>query len=131
MRAAATACVVLALAVCAWFGFGIHQAHDLAAAQAIVSAGNTLSATQANRASASLSGARTLNPDREVDIVHAEVDIERRELGAARRILLGVTRAEPRNIEAWLWLAKASSNNAQLYLRAVTQIQRLEPPRRR
>jgi hypothetical protein len=120
-------CAGLALLASAWFALGAHQAHDLARAQAIVSGAATLSSAQADRAASLLRAAKTLNPDREVDVVRAQVAVEAGHLRAARRILLGVTREEPRNVEAWLWLARASSDDTPQYLRAVAHVRGLEP----
>jgi cytochrome c-type biogenesis protein CcmH/NrfG len=45
----------------------------------------------------------------------------------ARRILTSVVRREPENVEAWIWLARASSDSPATFRRAVTRVQQLIP----
>jgi predicted Zn-dependent protease len=100
-----TLVLVLALAACAWFVISIRQAHDTSRAQSILSTGTPLTAAQANRADSLLRAAAFLNPDRQVDILRAELVAERGNFREADRILFGVVRAEPMNINAWFELA--------------------------
>lgn len=101
--------LVAAIVVCAWFAVGVRQAHDTVAAAAIVSGGHRLSAAAAARAASLLSGAATLNPDRQVGLLRAELAAERGRRALAQRLVLTVTHAEPRNPQAWLLLTKVGT----------------------
>lgn len=111
---------VIAIVVCLWFALGVRQAHDTAAAAAIVSSGHSVSAAQAARATSLLSDAAVLNPDRQVDLLRAELAAESGRRNEARRITLMVARAEPRNYQVWLLLSSIGTP----YLAAVA-VQRL------
>jgi len=119
--------VALAAIVCAWFAIGIRQAHDTAKASSILSAGAPLNASQAAHVTALLRGAKLLNPDEQVAVLRGELAIRRNDLAAARNILRAVARAEPMNLQAWVWLAKASSNDPSTFLLALLHINQLEP----
>jgi hypothetical protein len=119
--------VALAAIVCAWFAIGIRQAHDTAKASSILSAGAPLNASQAAHVTALLRGAKLLNPDEQVAVLRGELAIRRNDLAAARNILRAVLRAEPMNLQAWAWLAKASSNDPSTFLLALLHINQLEP----
>jgi hypothetical protein len=114
--------------VCAWFAVGIRQAHDTAKATSILSAATPLNGVQAAHVAEFLRGARLLNPDQQVELLRGELAIRRNDLAAARRILGGVVRTEPMNVQGWIWLAKASSNNPSAFVLALLHINRLEPP---
>lgn len=116
--------LLLALAACAWFVVSIRQAEGTARAQAIVSANSTLTASQAQRADSLLRSARFLNPDRQVDILRAEVVAECGNLSEADSILFGVVRAEPMNVNAWFQLA-SHPRNPQIFAQAARTIFRL------
>lgn len=119
--------LLAALAVCAWFALGIRQAHDTARAEAIVPSRPPLSATQANRALASLHAASLLNPDTQVDLLRAQVAIDRGERKRAEEIMLGVVRKEPMNARAWVLLASFPTNRATGQ-RAFSEVGQLVPP---
>jgi predicted Zn-dependent protease len=127
MRVARIVTCLVAIAACAWFVLGIRQAHDLSSATSLISSGRVASDAQYERALALLRGARALNPDQEVNILRGEAALNHGDPQAAQRILWAVTRSEPRNLEAWLWLAKASNGNRQLVLGALTRVRALEP----
>jgi predicted Zn-dependent protease len=127
VRAARICCVLLALAVCAWFALGTRQSIDTNQAQKLVSNSRTLPTAQAQRALSLLGSAGTLNPDREVDILKGQVLLERGDPRAARAVLTAVTRAEPRNLDAWVKLAQAASNDPKLFELAVARARALEP----
>jgi hypothetical protein len=127
MRAASLICAVVARVACAWFGLGAHQAIDSSRAAAIVAEGGRISPAASRRAVALARGADTLNPDREVDILRAAALLERGDGAGARQILTSVTRAEPQNLEAWLWLARASAGDPKLVLAALRRVRALEP----
>ena len=104
-----------ALSVAAWFAIGTRQAHGTDGATAIVTSARTISAAQARRADALLHEAELLNPDQEVSILRGAAILEAGHELAAQRIFEAVTRAEPQNLEAWLWLARASGTNEPLF----------------
>lgn len=118
--------LLVALAACAWFAIGIRQAHDAARASAIVPSSPPLSATLANRALSSLHAASFLNPDTQVDLLRAQVAIDRGERTQAESIVLGVVRKEPMNAQAWFLLATFPTNRATTD-RALAEVARLVP----
>ncbi len=68
--------VLVAAVACAWFALGVRQAHDTDAATALVD-GAKLSASQARKADSLLKSAAALNPDREIDLLRAQVALRR------------------------------------------------------
>ena len=127
MRVARIVACLVAIAACAWFVVGIRQAHDVSRATSLISSGRLRSDVQYERALALLRGARALNPDQEVNILRGQATLEHGDPRAAQRILRTVTRSEPRNLEAWLWLAKASNGSSALFFGALTRVRELEP----
>jgi hypothetical protein len=124
-----TLVALLALAAAAWFAVGAHQAQDTTQASAIVSSVTRLSAAQANSASDLLTSAAFLNPDRTVDLLRAQLDLDRGKVTSARRILKAVIRAEPKNLEAWLLMERASASDVRESLVANYVIEHfLAPP---
>ena len=121
------AAAIVALVVCAWFALGAHDAISLSRAEAIINAQPYTTAARAKHAESLLNEAATLNPDRQVLIDRTHILLERHEELPARRIALGVTRAEPQNIEAWLWLAHAAGTTPKLYFYALRRVHGLEP----
>ena len=119
--------LVLAVAACAWFVLGARQAHGIATATGIVSQPHPPTAAQARTATSSLNSAGTLNPDLEVDVLRGRLALARGELPGARRILEGVVRREPQNLEAWIWLARASVGAPATFRQAVAAFRRLLP----
>ena len=120
--------VALAVLVCAWFALAARAAHDTARVTAIVSAPGRLTAAQAAHARSLLDAASTLNPDSSVDLLRAQVALERHQNGAAVRMILNVTDREPMNLQAWVALARATLNrNPSLLELAVHHIGRLAP----
>jgi hypothetical protein len=117
--------VAVALVVCAWFALGFVESHELSAATAAVSSARPLDVSHVRSL---LSDASTLNPDRSVDIVRAQLLVRQGRLAAARRVLESVVQAEPDNLEAWYWVAKASPDQPRLFLLALLRIRQLEPP---
>jgi predicted Zn-dependent protease len=103
---ARVAVVAVALVAVAWFALGIHQSADLSAASAIASRPHPTAAA-ARHADALLDSAATLNPDRTVDITRAQLALARGDDARARAILLGVTRAEPQDLDAWIGLVRS------------------------
>jgi Flp pilus assembly protein TadD len=98
--------------VAAWFVLGWVQARDAGRAQALISS-QPLSRQSARQASSLLDSAAELNPDRNIDILRAQLADERHNSALAVRIMEGVTRAEPMNIEAWRELGVVATHNHQ------------------
>jgi hypothetical protein len=119
--------VALAVTACAWFAVGIRQAREVSRATAILSAGGPLDGPGAAQVSALVHGAKLLTPDPAVDLLSAQLAIRRGDRALARRIAEGVVRAEPMNVQAWLWLARASGDSPPSFLRALVHIKALEP----
>lgn len=117
---------LVALAVCAWFAIGLRQARDVDRATALLSAGSHIDRHGATEVASLLHGAALLNPDREVDMLRAQLADERGQRLRAERILRGVVAAEPRNALAWVQLARAATTGATLRL-AYAHIEALVP----
>lgn len=116
-----------AVVVCAWFAVGIRQAHEVARATNLIEPSHALTATQLHAIDSWLHSARALNPDTEVDILRGRAAIKAGQTQLAQRILEGVTRKEPQNLEAWIWLAGAALGDPPVAHRAVAQIEALDP----
>ena len=127
MRTVRVLGVVLALAGCAWFVIGIRQAHDTAAAGAIVSGPLPLTAAQAAHARSLLHTAGQLNPDTQVDLLRAQLDRQRGDGAAARATIRKVLRDEPRNVRAWFALARSEGSDPRMFLLALGHIRALMP----
>jgi predicted Zn-dependent protease len=121
--------LALALVVCAWFVLGTVQARDTHRARVLISGTGSLSPTQAHQARSLLGSAATLNPDLTVDILRAEVAIDRHRAAVAVRVLQSVTRREPQNLNAWaqLALAAAGAGDRELTALAARQASTLLP----
>ncbi len=117
----------MALATCAWFALGIRQAHEVDAATNIITAGHRPSPPQLAAAAGHLRAGGFLNPDREVDILRGRLAILQGRLAQARRILSEVTRAEPMNLEAWIWYTGASLGVPRLARLGTARIAALDP----
>jgi hypothetical protein len=127
MTAVRIVAAMCALCVAAWFAIGTRQALGTDDATAIVTTARMISPAQARRADALLHEAGLLNPDQEVNILRGAATLEAGHQLAAQRIFEAVTRAEPQNLEAWLWLAHASGTNQRLFVRALDRVRELEP----
>jgi Flp pilus assembly protein TadD len=102
---------------------GARQAHEVSAATSIIS-GSSLSPAQAHRADLALNRAATLNPDRHVDVLRGELATAQGQNARARSTLRQVILDEPKDLEAWLAYARASSDNVQQYFAAQIGIKR-------
>lgn len=118
---------IIALAACVWFALGVRQAVSLSRAEAIIDAHPFTNAARASEVESLLNEAATLNPDRQVAIARTQILLERRHELAARRTITAVTRAEPQNVEAWIWLAHASGTDPNLFRYALQRVRDLEP----
>jgi predicted Zn-dependent protease len=122
------AILAVAVLLAAWFGLGVRQARDVAQATAIVSGSTPLTAAQARHASDLLHAAAFLNPDRQVDVLRARVDLGRGNEPGARAILKRVVSQERSYLEAWIWLARASVGDLRDFYAAAYRIQQLLGP---
>lgn len=118
---------LLALVVCAWFGLGVVQSRDVDRAAAIVGGSGRLTPAEAQQARSLLSRAGTLNPDRQVDLLRAQLEVREGDPAAARAILFRVLADEPLNINAWVALARASQGDPQSFRLALTRGRALAP----
>jgi predicted Zn-dependent protease len=118
---------VAGVIVCAWFALGIHQAHEVARATSMIDSSRALTVTQDHAIESWLDSAQTLNPDRQVEILRAQAAIKVGQARRAQQILTGVTRAEPLNLDGWIWLAGASLGDPPLARRALRRIDMLDP----
>lgn len=103
---------LFAILVCAWFAIGVRQARDVDHATALLSAGSHISKGDAARAASLLHSAGQLNPDRQVDVLRAQLAAERGDRRSAQRILRGVVATEPMNATAWVALAQSATSGA-------------------
>lgn len=117
---------LLAAAACAWFVVGIRQARDVSRATTLLGSGGHVDGATGARIASLLNGAALLNPDREVDLLRAQLADERGQRARAQRILRRVVAAEPRNALAWVQLARSATNGATLAL-AYHHIEALVP----
>jgi hypothetical protein len=127
VRAASAICAAVALVACAWFALGARQAIDTQRATAIVSQGRMATIAQERKVSSLVHAARFLNPDREPDVLLGAVEFKRGDSAQARRLLESVTRSEPQNLEAWLWLGRAWGGDVAVFQEALRHIRELEP----
>jgi predicted Zn-dependent protease len=128
IRLAAGALVTVALVTAAWFALGVRQARDTQAASTIVADGSAISASQARHAAQLLRAAELLNPNTNVDVLRAELDLYRGKRLAARSILERVVADEPDNAVAWEWLARASVGDLHEFFLAAFRLRQLVPP---
>jgi hypothetical protein len=122
--------IAVALLAAAWFGLGIRQATEIAAATSIVSTGRHLSPGEAGRARGLVATAAMLNPDSTPDLLRAQLDRDQADLGGARRILSRVVAREPENVAAWSALALSDAGSPATAARAWRNLLWLVPPRR-
>jgi predicted Zn-dependent protease len=109
------------------FAIGVRQARDVDHATALLSGGPHISRSDAAQAASLLHSAGQLNPDRQVDVLRAQLAQERGDRGGAERILRGVVAAEPMNATAWVALARSTTDRATLRL-AFRRLAQLVPP---
>ena len=108
VRAIRLATVAISLAACFWFLLGARQAIDTNRAKNIIESQQHLDETAAAHAASLLSAARTLNPDRTIDILRARLDAGSGKRVAGEGILLSVVRSEPLNAAAWYTLGSVA-----------------------
>jgi hypothetical protein len=121
------AVVLVASLAAAWFGLGARQAMDTDKATAMLSAGSSVSVAEAEHVRSLLRAAGELNPDRQIALLQGQLALERGRPQRAQRLISQVTRAEPQNLAAWIALARAATDNAVLFHRALVRVRALEP----
>ncbi len=94
--------VMLAILAVAWFFIGARQAHELDGATNLIAdhAGNTTPAS--DRTLSLLRSADFLEPGDEVDLLRAQLALERRKYSKASRLIGQATRSEPDDLNAWM-----------------------------
>jgi predicted Zn-dependent protease len=128
MRVVRSALVLLSLAVCAWFVVGVIQARDLNHATNIVQSSRSLTSAQVEQARSLLDTAATLDPNRNVGLLRAQLAVASGERRQAIQLALRVTAQEPRNLNAWLLVAQlALPVDRPLTARAVGRLHQLDP----
>ncbi len=121
--------LAVAIAGCAWFVLGLVQARDTFSAGQIVSGLSRLTPAQSARAGDLLSTAGTLNPDRQVGLLRAELRLHHADRRRAAAILRAVVRDEPDNVAAWDLLGAALSGIDPAGARAANaRVRALVPP---
>lgn len=119
--------LVVAVAAIAWFALGVRQAHDVNAASSILGAGASLTAAQAAHVQSLLHDAGQLNPDLGVTLLRSQLALRRGDPAGARAIALGVTRAEPDDLQAWVAYGRASANDPAAFALALRRLNQLAP----
>ncbi|MDX6639138.1 MAG: hypothetical protein QOF12_149 [Solirubrobacteraceae bacterium] len=123
------AVLAVAIAGCAWFVLGLVQARDTFSAGQIVSRLSRLTPAQSTHAGDLLATAGTLNPDRQVDLLRAELRLHHGDRPGAAAILRAVVRDEPDNVAAWDLLGAALSGVDPAGARAANaRVRALVPP---
>lgn len=107
MLLARIALALVALAACAFFAVGIHQAHDVSAAQGILDSAK-VTTSQALRARSQLDSAGFLNPDRTVAVTRGQLDLRLNDPAAAFAVFRRLVSQEPENVQAWLGLTESA-----------------------
>jgi predicted Zn-dependent protease len=127
---ARVALVTAAIGVAAWLGVGVYEWRNQDRAEELIRPAARATPAQADRADRLLRRAQRLNPDQGLEINRGIAALEAGRAAKARRILLGVTRAEPQNIEAWAWLRNAAdaAGDRALFGLATRRIAELRPP---
>jgi hypothetical protein len=124
--------VVLSLLAVGWLSAELRATRAEKQAHAIVfGSPGPLSSTDKRRVSRLLDDAGRLNPDTEPDIDRTWLlSLRYKRPAAARRVLEGVLRREPRNLEAWgvLRLVALGAHDPRGAARARAHLLRLAPP---
>jgi hypothetical protein len=122
------ALLAISVLVAAWFGIGVLQARDTAHATQNLSSGGRLSQARAHQTASELRDAGFLNPDRQVEILRGQLYLNQGNEPAARSLLIRLVKAEPDNLNAWIWLARASVHDLKWFYSAAFRIRQLVPP---
>lgn len=127
MRVLGVVILGFAIVASAWFVVGIRQVQDITGATAVAENASAHTPAQVRHAFRLLDSAATLNPDAEVDILRGRLALGLQQFVRARRILEGVTRSEPDNLEGWIWLTAASLNDRREGRLALRRLRELDP----
>jgi hypothetical protein len=126
---ARVALLAVAVIACAWFALGALQVHALNRATALLPQNSNVSPPLAQAIAHQLDRAGTLNPDRSVDILRAELYIHAGDRPAAERLIKRIVHDEPDNVDAWFVLQIASFPRDPATVELARQRQReLDPP---
>lgn len=128
MRLARIGLAATALLAAAWFALGVYQSRAISQATSVAAGHAPVTAAEARHANSLLDDAATLNPDRAVDVLRAQVALARGDTTQARQILNGVVRREPQDLDAWIALADASTADFRQRQIALLHILKLAPP---
>lgn len=119
----------LALVTCAWFAVGIRQSHAQESLVTLIRTHGSLAPAQAAHARHLIDEASSLNPDRDIDLLRAEVLQRTGDEAAATRLLEATVRAQPRDVDAWHLLSfTAFTVDRPLADRAKQRVNELVPP---
>jgi hypothetical protein len=120
--------IAVAVSACAWFALAIRSTHDENSVTDLISAHNNLTPEQAAAAERTLSRARVLDPDEQLNVLRAQVDFH---AGFAQRAVAlerGIVGREPDNAEAWFVLILMSKRiNPSLARLAQQRVAQLVP----
>jgi predicted Zn-dependent protease len=101
---ARVALLAVAVIACAWFALGAVQILAQNRAAALIPASTDVSPQVAHAIANELDRAGTLNPDRSVDLLRAQLYLHSGRRPAAERLIQRVGRDEPNNINVWFLL---------------------------
>lgn len=123
------ALVALALCACAWFAIELRDFHHENYVKNYLSAHPRFGDAQAQALDAQLDDAGTLNPDRELDLLRAYVEVHAQHLRRAIAIAQAAARAESQNIANWFVVQFiAGQLDPAAYRLATQRIDQLAPP---
>jgi hypothetical protein len=123
------ALLVVAAIACAWFALGAFQVHSQDRANALLPQNANVSPPQARAITHQLDRAGTLNPDRSVDLLRAELYIHAGNRPAAESLIKRIVHDEPDNVDAWFLLQIASFPRDLATVHLAQRRQReLDPP---
>jgi predicted Zn-dependent protease len=127
MLAARVALVAVALVGCGWFALGARAARDEQQVTRLVASSARLTTAEAATAERRLDAAAAVDPDRNLDILRAEVVQRTGDIPAEVRILQRVVRSEPQDIYGWLLLYYAAYREPALSRYALARVHALAP----
>lgn len=121
--------VAVAVLACAWFALAIRSTHDEHSVTSLLNAQNHLTSEQAAAALRTLSQARVLDPDEQLNILRAQVNFHSGRVRTAAALARGIVGREPDNVEAWLVLELMSRGiDVSLNRLAQQRVSQLAPP---
>ena len=120
----------VAAITCAWFVISAKQAHDVDAANSILTTSSKpLTAHQRRETASLIAAAGFLYPGQDVPILKARYFLTIGQDSRARSALVGITRAEPDNLTAWIQVGALAVVQPQAFSVANyrKQLMRLDP----